>query len=106
MAGAVVLVVAILAAGCTGSSSTGKSSGEQAATSTTGTAATTGAPTIEQAREAGAVARAIDAEPNRAAEILAEHGMTAQSLESLIFEIAKDPKLSEAYEEARGASSG
>lgn len=97
-----VLLVAILAAGCAGTQSNGDGTGEQAAT---GAAAATGTPTIEQARSAGAVARAIDADPSRTAEILAEHGLTAESLESLIFEIAKDPRLSEAYEEARSASS-
>lgn len=95
------LLIAIFLADCTSSSSTREGSTESAAT------ATTGAPTLEQARKAGAVARAIEAEPNRAAEILAEHGMTAEGLEALIIEIARDPKLTEAYEEAKGgASSG
>lgn len=99
IAGAWVFLIAIAAAGCSGSSSTGDGSTESAATTATGT------PTIEQAREAGTIARAIESEPNRMSEILAEHNMTSESLDSLMFEIAKDPKLSEAYEDAKGTAS-
>jgi hypothetical protein len=99
--GAGALLAAIFVTSCTSSSSTREGSTESAAT------ATAAAPTVEQARMAGVVARAIEAEPNRTAEILAEHGMSAEGLEALIIEIARDPKLTEAYEEARrGASSG
>jgi hypothetical protein len=99
--GAGALIIAFVAAGCSSSSSNGDASTESAATPATG------APTVEQAREAGTIARAIESEPNRMSEILAEHGMTAESLENLMFEIAKDPKLTEAYENAKGgASSG
>ena len=99
--GASALLIAIIAAGCSGSSSNGHGSTESAATTADGT------PTVEPAREAGPIARAIESEPNRMSEILAEHGMTADSLENLMFEIAKDPKLTEAYENAKGgASSG
>jgi hypothetical protein len=98
---ALALLLAVLAAGCAGSSTTSESTPEPVATETTG------APTVEQARKAGTVARAIENEPGRAAEILAENGMTAEGLESLILEIAKDPVLTDTYEEAKGtASSG
>jgi hypothetical protein len=97
--GAGALIIGIVAAGCTSSSSNGDGSTESAATPATG------APTVEQAREAGTIARTIESEPGRVSEILAEHGMTAESLDNLIFEIAKDPKLTEAYEDAKGAPS-
>jgi hypothetical protein len=97
--GAVALLVAMVATGCSSSSSTGDGSTESAAPPAAG------APTVEQAREAGTIARAIESEPNRMSEILAEHGMTAEGLENLMFEIAKDPKLTEAYEDAKGSPS-
>ena len=93
------LIIAIVAAGCSRSSSNGNASTESVVTPATG------APTVEQAREAGTIARAIESEPGRVSEILAEHGMTAESLDNLIFEIAKDPKLTEAYEAAKGTPS-
>jgi hypothetical protein len=94
--GAGAFLVAIVATGCSSSSSTGDGSTES------GRPPAAGAPTIEQARKAGTIARAIENQPNRMSEILAEHGMTADSLETLMFEIAKDPKLTEAYEDAKG----
>lgn len=97
--GAMALLVAVFSAGCGGSSAT-----QDASTETT-PAETSGAPTVEQAREAGTIAKAIEKEPNRTAEILAEHGMTAESLEALLYQIARDPKLTEVYEEAKGAGS-
>ena len=93
------LILAIVAAGCSSSSSNGDGSTESAVSPATG------APTVEQAREAGTIARAIESDPGRASEILAKHGMTAESLDHLIFEIAKDPKLTEAYEDAKGTPS-
>ena len=99
IAGAWALLIAIVAAGCSGTSSNGGGTTEEAATTVPG------APTVEQAREAGTIARAIESEPNRMSAILAEHGMTAEGFENLMFEIAKDPKLTEAYEEAKGGDS-
>ena len=100
LVGTVALLVAIVATGCSSSSSTGDSSTKSEVPPATG-----GAPTVEQAREAGTIARAIESEPSRTSEILSEHGMTAESLEHLMFEIAKDPKLTEAYEAAKGSPS-
>lgn len=97
------LFITLAAAGCAGSPSTGDRAAEPSGTVPV---ATTPAPTLEQAREAGADARAIEAEPSRTPEILTEHNMTAESLENLILEISKDPALSEAYEAARKGSSG
>jgi hypothetical protein len=98
--GAGAFLLAIVAIGCSSSSSTGDGTTESAAPPASG------APTVEQAREAGTVARAIQDEPNRMSAILAEHGMTAESFENMIFEIAKDPKLTDAYEDAKGTPSG
>jgi len=99
------LSLALLATGCAGSSPSGEGSsqsGEGGAESiATGT---TSAPTLEQARKAGAISGAIEKEPGRVTEILAENGLSAESLESLILDIAKDPALAEAYEEARAAA--
>ena len=97
------LLLAAFAAGC-GGSSTGEATTEQASTTPAGGAAQTGAPTVEQAREAGAIARAIEAEPGRTSQILGEHHTTQEAFERLIVEIAKDPTLSEAYEQARAGS--
>jgi len=99
LAGTLLLLLPLLVSGCAGDAS--RTAGTPADSVATESA---GAPTLEQAREAGAVAKAIEAEPGRLEEILAEHGMTAESLEALILEIAKDPELSEAYEAARAAS--
>ena len=98
--GAVAMVLSIVATGCSRSSSTGDGSTQSEAPP-----ASSGVPSVEQAREAGAIARAIESEPNRMSEILSEHGMTAESLENLMFEIARDPKLSEAYEAAKESPS-
>lgn len=97
---AVVLALSLagFVAGC-GGSSTAKGSG----TEPIATGATS-APTIEQARNAGAIAGAIEKEPGRATEILAEHGVSAETLESLIVDIAKDSTLAEAYAEAKAAA--
>lgn len=54
-------------------------------------------PIVEKAVKIG---RAVEAEPNRADEILAEHGMTADELEELMIQIAADPEMSSQYDEA------
>ncbi len=56
----------------------------------------------EKVRVAAEIAAAIEARPDDAAGILASHGMTEDSFESLMYEIAADPALSAAYESARG----
>lgn len=98
-----VLVLALATVGC----STSKTSEDTTtATDTPAETQTTVAVTVDQAREAGEIARAIEAEPNRASEILSQHGMTAERFDALVLEIAADPRLSETYEEARTGSSG
>ena len=53
--------------------------------------------TIRQAVE---IARAIEADPDRAEEILSEAGLTIEQYEQRIYEIAADPELSRLYNEA------
>lgn len=98
LGGAFALLLPLLLAGCAGGSGPASDAPADSVATQAG-----GATTLEQAREAGAIAKAIEQEPARASEILAEHGMTAEGLEALIVEIAKDPQLSEAYEAARQA---
>ena len=49
-----------------------------------------------------AVADAIEARPGAADSILGAHGMRRARLDSLLYEIAADPALTAAYQEARG----
>ena len=60
---------------------------------------------IGQAREAGLIVVAIQKSPDRVTEILAEHGTTADAFEELLFKIAQDPALTDAYEAARTGGS-
>jgi hypothetical protein len=59
------------------------------------------ASTVEQAREAARMAVEMEREPTRAPEILEAHHMTRASYEDLLFKIARDPELSDAYDAAR-----
>jgi len=54
-----------------------------------------------EALRAAEIARAIDANPDRAEEILADQGLSVEELEAMMFRIAEDPELTRAYEEAR-----
>lgn len=89
------LFVAAFAVGCSGSSTNNESSPEPVATEPATTV------TLEQARKAGEIARATALEPNRTEEILAQHGISAASLQNLLVEIGKDSLLTAAYEEAK-----
>ena len=62
-------------------------------------------PSIENAREAAQMAVAIENEPARLTEILESHGMTREAYEELLYTIAQDADLTEAYEAARTDSS-
>jgi hypothetical protein len=46
---------------------------------------------------AAAVARELRSNPAAADEVLRRHGMTEQRFEELMYEIAEDPEMSEAY---------
>jgi (p)ppGpp synthase/HD superfamily hydrolase len=80
---------------------------DTATRTTTGTSASTttaATATLESARQAGQLAAAIEKEPARTAEILKEHGMTAESYQALLYDIAEDAALTNAYEAARTGS--
>jgi len=62
-------------------------------------------PSLDTAREAAQMVVAVEKEPRRMAEILEAHGMNQETFEELLFKIAQDPELTEAYETARIASS-
>lgn len=49
-----------------------------------------------------AIAQAVEAEPEQAEAILAQHGLTEDELGALLFDIAADPEQSAAYAEALG----
>lgn len=55
----------------------------------------------EQVQKAVTVAAAIDKEPARVDAILQENGMTRAEFEALLYDIAEDPALAEAYATAR-----
>jgi hypothetical protein len=56
------------------------------------------------ATDTGAIAREIDAEPARAAAILAAHELEVDAFEARLFEIAAHPALTQAYATARTAT--
>jgi hypothetical protein len=95
--GAFALLIALGIAGCTAAPSEESSSTEPAA----GTESA--APLADDVQKAVTIANEIDASPDRAAEILAAHGMTQDEFQALMYEIAQDPAKSEAYAQARGA---
>ena len=61
-------------------------------------------PSVEKAREVARISLEIEKEPGRATVILESHGMTAESFEDLLYAIAEDAALTEAYEAARAGS--
>jgi uncharacterized lipoprotein YajG len=63
------------------------------------------APSLDKAREAAEIAVAIEKEPGRLTEILEAHGTTPEAFQELLYQIAQDPELTEAYEAARTGSS-
>jgi hypothetical protein len=77
---------------------------EQSAASV-GSAQSDAKPSVEKAREAAQMAVAIEKEPKRLTEILEAHGMTPETFQDLLYKIAQDPQLTEAYEAARTEAS-
>jgi len=51
-------------------------------------------------QRAAEIARAIEADPDSAEQILQDQGLTAEQFEEMIYEISADPELSKAYEAA------
>jgi hypothetical protein len=60
-----------------------------------------GAAVPEKAARAARIADAIAAEPDRADAILEENGLSREEFEALLYEIAEDEALSQAYQAAR-----
>lgn len=58
-------------------------------------------PNEEKVKTAANVAREIAADPEHADEVLSRHGLDRSKLDALMFEIAADPALTEAYMAAR-----
>jgi len=56
---------------------------------------------LSKATEAAALANKIQAEPDKLDEHMKAADMTPEKLDQLMFEIAEDPDLAEAYAEAR-----
>lgn len=96
-----VIILAALALGaCSGepgsTESSRRSSGTEGAAAAPAPRALTDA---ERAMvdKAGAVARAIEANPDGAAQILQQHGLTQEQFEGMLYDIAADPDLTAAY---------
>lgn len=51
--------------------------------------------------DVASVVIAIESQPGAASSILGEHGLTRTAFEALIYDVAADPELTAAYEEAR-----
>ncbi|HEY8380163.1 MAG TPA: hypothetical protein VIK91_26920 [Nannocystis sp.] len=58
-------------------------------------------PNAEKVKTAAAIAREIAADPEHADEVLRRHGLDREKLDAMMFEIAADPALTEAYMAAR-----
>lgn len=102
-----VILVMMLAACAQPADEAGQASSEGAATAASEqTMAAAPAQTADavqmpdKVREAVELAKAIEANPEEASRILQEHQMSQEDLEALMYEIAQDPVLSSAYDEA------
>lgn len=61
-------------------------------------------PNADKIKVAVTVAREISADPEHADDVLARHGLDRHKLDAMMFEIAADPALTDAYMAARRAS--
>jgi hypothetical protein len=61
-------------------------------------------PGSEKVQVAAAVAKEIAADPEHADDVLTKHGLDRAKLDAMMFEIAADPALTEAYMAARKTS--
>lgn len=96
---ALMIGVTLIALGCARSRST------EASTNAVNEEQNDATPSVDRAREAAQMVVAIEMEPRRMVEILEAHGMNQETFEELLFNIAQDPELTEAYETARATSS-
>ena len=46
------------------------------------------------------IAKAIEADPDAAGQVLEDHGLTVEQFEQMMYDISADPELSRAYEAA------
>ena len=97
-AAAPILLAMVILAGCGG--------GEREKQATGNQDSATEAVALSSEQEAlvntaASIANAIEETPENMAEVLADHSMTVDEYQSLIFRIAGDPALTRAYEEAR-----
>jgi type IV pilus biogenesis protein CpaD/CtpE len=95
--GALALVIALGLAGCAAAPSSDTESAPAAAEAD--------APAMEMGPKALTIAREIEANPDQGEQILESHGMTAESFQALMVEIAEDPAMAEAYAAARAGGS-
>jgi hypothetical protein len=95
MAGA---LAAVLLAGCGGAPQSESTSAEGPV------AADVGARHSDDVERIAAIAREIEAAPDRAMDILTAHGLTAEQFQDVLYEIAADSEKSEAYARAKGAN--
>jgi ABC-type glycerol-3-phosphate transport system substrate-binding protein len=93
-----ISLLLLLAFGCGGTTETDV--GAEATTADAGTEETTTTDTTK-AEEAGAIAKEIAGNPDGADGILTSHDTTQAKFEELLYEIAADPVLTEAYQAAR-----
>jgi len=99
----IAILPAILAgSGCSSDSSASRRASEVSAPSVEKLPALTSAQQLRVDR-AVAMAKAIEANPDAGDEILKQHGMTEEGFEDLLFDIAGDPAMSQAYLEQLGA---
>ena len=90
--------VLVAAAGCAG----GERTGDSAAAAVTPTPASSASTqNTDRARTAAAVANAIAARPSAADSILTAAGMTRDTFQTLMYEIAADSAMSAAYAAAK-----
>ncbi len=96
---AVICGVILAAAACAGQDTAQRSGqGEAARAEMAGRGHD--APAANKGEKAARIASEIQADPDNAAMILDRHGMTQEAFEQLLYEVAADPVLSEAYNRA------
>ena len=56
---------------------------------------------VSKVREIAEIAVEIEKDPGRAAEILADHGISVDRLEGILYDIAQDPVLAKTFQDAK-----
>jgi hypothetical protein len=94
LTGVILAAACVSLGGCSSGSSTNSSSEPSAV-------ALSGAESAK-VEKAAAIARELRADAGAADAVLRRHGMTEQQFEDLMYEIAEDPEMSEAYAKRAG----